>query len=87
MARMPGTTPRSGGPRGIEERAEGGLGSRATSVTGGSRSPMAKATAMASTVAAAIRNAGRMPSIRPSIRKTMAPTHIWNVTDPVASER
>ena len=27
------------------------------------------------------------PSIPPSIRKTIAPTHIWNVTAPVASER
>ena len=53
----------------------------------GSRSPIAKATAMPSTHAAAIRKAGCMPSIRPSIRNTMAPTHIWNVTDPVASER
>ena len=55
--------------------------------TAGSRSPKANAAAMASTVPAAIRKAGRMPSIRPSIRNTIAPTHIWNVTDPVASER
>ena len=42
---------------------------------------------MARIVAAAMRNAGRMPSIRPSIRNTIAPTHIWNITEPVASER
>ena len=42
---------------------------------------------MSSTVTAAMRNAVRMPSIRPSMRKTIAPTHIWKVTEPVASER
>ena len=28
-----------------------------------------------------------MPSICPSIRNTIAPTHIWNVTEPVANDR
>ena len=60
---------------------------RLTPDVAGSRRPIAKATAITSTVPAAIRNAGCMPSMRPSIRNTIAPTHIWNVTDPVASER
>ena len=34
-----------------------------------------------------MRNAGRIPSMRPSMRNTIAPTHIWKVTEPMASDR
>ena len=75
MARRPGTTPRaadhtaSSSERNVASAA-------AVSDTAGSRSPKANAAAIASTVPDAIRKAGCMPSIFPSIRNTMAPTHI-----------
>ena len=53
----------------------------------GSRSATLNVAAIASTVIDPTRNAVRIPRIRPSIRNTTAPTHIWNVTDPVAKER
>ena len=53
----------------------------------GSRIPRRIPAAMRRTVPAAIKNAACIPSVRPSIRKAIAPTHIWKVTDPVASER
>ena len=56
-------------------------------VDAGSRSPSANAAAMTRTLPLAIRNAGRIPNTRPSIRNAIAPTHIWNMTELVARER
>ena len=75
MARSPGTLPRTAShaapasDRNVASVAGAPDGSRP-------RRPAANATAIARTVAAATMKATRMPSIRPSIRKTMAPTHI-----------
>jgi hypothetical protein len=51
------------------------------------RRPATIAMLTMSTVTAAARNAGLMPNTCPSIRKAIAPTHIWNVPDAAASER
>ena len=63
------------------------VASAALVAAGCSWMPDPKASAMASTVPAAMKKAISMPSMRPSMRNTMAPTHIWNVTEPVASDR
>ena len=52
-----------------------------------SRSPRANAAPIAMTVPLPIKNATGIPSMRPSIRNTIAPTHIWNITDAAAIER
>ena len=85
-ARRPGSSPRSAVS--TASKSERKVASAAGDPeTGGSRSAILKAAAIARTVTAATRNAVRIPSIRPSIRNTTAPTHIWNITEPVARER
>ena len=75
-----------GGHGGIDERAEGGFsGGRLRH--GRLAKPESEGGGDGENRARCARKAGCIPSIRPSIRKTIAPTHIWKVTDPVASER
>src|SRR5687767_13809407 len=86
MGRMPGTTPRTA------DHAESTSDRKVTSAgcdwtTLGSRNPRVKAAAITKTLTLAIKNAGRIPSTRPSIRNAIAPTHIWNVIELVARDR
>ena len=88
IARMPGHDAAHGGPQAASSSDRNVASAARRLRRAAARAAQTRsATAIASTVPAAIRNAVRIPSIRPSIRKTIAPTHIWNVTDPVASER
>ncbi len=98
IARMPGSSPRSAVHTALPSELNvvstvstvstfSTASTARDSESAGSCSATLNITAIASTVIEATRNAARIPSIRPSIRNTTAPTHIWNVTDPVASER
>jgi hypothetical protein len=86
MARMPGTTPRTASRSASNSERKGRLGRRASRAAAARRGPTA-APRRSEHSAGGDQERRAHAEHRPSIRKTIAPTHIWNVTDPVASDR